>query len=244
MYKRPLFSLAGNAVKFTETGGVRISVERVGGSAARPRLAFLVDDTGPGVAPEARTRIFEEFGHADSSDAVRQDGAGLGLAVVRKLAAAMDGSVKVESRPDGAATGGGARFRFEAAFAAVAVARDKPLRGQTVAVRAVDPFVLSAARAQIEASGGVVANDAPVTLVDHADAPAGALAALPSSGRGIVLLKPAERDLIARYRAVGFHGYLIKPLRRASLAERVLAAVGAEAPDKTCLLYTSPSPRD
>lgn len=238
--RQVLFNLAGNAVKFTETGGVRISVERVGGSAARPRLAFLVDDTGPGVAPEARTRIFEEFGHADSSDAVRQDGAGLGLAVVRKLAAAMDGSVKVESRPDAAATGGGARFRFEAAFAAVAVARDKPLRDQTVAVRAVDPFVLSAARAQIEASGGVVADAAPVTLVDHADAPAGALAALPSSGRGIVLLNPAERDLIARYRAVGFHGYLIKPLRRASLAERVLAAIGAEAPDKSSAHCAAP----
>lgn len=238
--RQVLFNLAGNAVKFTETGGVRISVERVGGSAARPRLAFLVDDTGPGVAPEARTRIFEEFGHADSSDAVRQDGAGLGLAVVRKLAVAMDGSVKVESRPDGAATGGGARFRFEAAFTAVAVACDKPLRGQTVAVRAIDPFVLSAARAQIEASGGVLADAAPVTLVDHADAPAGALADLPSSGRGIVLLKPAERDLIARYRAVGFHGYLIKPLRRASLAERVLAAVGAEAPDKASAHCAAP----
>ena len=72
------------------------------------------------------------------------------------------------------------------------------------------------------------------------DAPAGALAALPSSGRGIVLLKPAERDLIARYRAAGFHGYLIKPLRRASLAERVLAAIGAEAPDKASTHCAAP----
>lgn len=238
--RQVLFNLAGNAVKFTEIGGVRITVEHAGGSAGRPRLAFLVDDTGPGVAPEARARIFEEFGHADSSDAVRHDGAGLGLAVVRKLAAAMEGSVRVEDRPDGAASGRGARFRFEAAFAAVAVARDKPLRGQTVAVRAVDPFVLSAAHAQIEASGGVVADAAPVTLVDHADAPTGALAAPPSSGRGIVLLKPAERDLIARYRAAGFHGYLIKPLRRGSLAERVLAAVGAEAPDKSSAHCAAP----
>ena len=47
------------------------------------------------------------------------------------------------------------------------------------------------------------------------------------AGRAIVLLKPSERDLIARYRSAGFHGYLIKPLRRASLAERVLAAAGA-----------------
>ena len=231
--RQVLFNLAGNAVKFTETGGVRITVERAGGSAARPRLAFLVDDTGPGVAPEARARIFEEFGHADSSDAVRHDGAGLGLAVVRKLAAAMEGSVRVEDRPDGATSGKGARFRFEAAFAAVAVARDKPLRNHKVAVRSPDPFVLSAAGAQIEASGGTIADQAPVTLIDHAGASAGSLAALPATGRGIVLLKPSERDLIARYRSAGFHGYLIKPLRRASLAEQVLAAVGAETGDRS-----------
>jgi CheY-like chemotaxis protein len=238
--RQVLFNLAGNAVKFTETGGVRITVERAGGSAARPRLAFLVDDTGPGVAPEARARIFEEFGHADSSDAVRHDGAGLGLAVVRKLAAAMDGSVKVEDRPDGVTSGGGARFRFEAAFAAVAVARDKPLRNQTVAVRSADPFVLSAATAQIEASGGTVADTAPVTLIDHAGASGGDLAVLPASGRGIVLLKPSERDLIARYRSSGFHGYLIKPLRRASLAERVLATICAETADRS--VATTPAP--
>ena len=65
-----LFNLAGNAVKFTQAGGVRIAVERCGGTRARPRLAFLVEDTGPGVPVEARARIFEEFGHADASDAV------------------------------------------------------------------------------------------------------------------------------------------------------------------------------
>ncbi|HUH11027.1 MAG TPA: histidine kinase dimerization/phospho-acceptor domain-containing protein, partial [Brevundimonas sp.] len=61
--RQVLFNLAGNAVKFTETGGVHIKIERAGGSAARPRLAFIIDDTGPGVPVEARGRIFEEFGH-------------------------------------------------------------------------------------------------------------------------------------------------------------------------------------
>ncbi|MFW8695535.1 ATP-binding protein, partial [Mesorhizobium japonicum] len=103
--------------------------------------------------PEARDRIFEEFGHADSSDAVRHDGAGLGLAVVRKLAAAMDGTVQVEDRPDGP----GARFRFIAPFDVVAAPRGRPLEGQTVAVRSPHPFILSAAVEQIAASGGLVA---------------------------------------------------------------------------------------
>lgn len=226
--RQVLFNLAGNAVKFTETGGVRISVERAGGLASRPRLAFVIDDTGPGIPPEARTRIFEEFGHVDASDASRFGGAGLGLAVVRRLAEAMDGQVEVADRPDGP----GARFRFTAEFAAVRGAkRSRDLAGHVVAVISADPFVRAAAAAQIEASGGQVAADAPVVLIDHAARPEGhALvtrpAGLAADLRAIVLLKPEERERIAAYRSAGFHGYLIKPLRRASLAERVLAALG------------------
>ncbi|MBD3833015.1 response regulator [Brevundimonas bullata] len=221
--RQVLFNLAGNAVKFTDRGGVRLTVERAGGTAARPRLAFVVDDTGPGVPEEARTRIFDEFGHADASDAARFDGAGLGLAVVRRLAQAMGGTVTVADRPDGP----GARFRFEAAFPiAETEPRARLLDGVAVAVRTPDPFVRQAATAQIEASGGRVARQAGVTLIDHAMAEDGALMVRPSQGEAIILLKPSERDLVDRYRAAGFHGYLIKPLRRASLAERVLAAAG------------------
>ena len=221
--RQVLFNLAGNAVKFTETGGVRIAVERTGGSEASPRLAFVIDDTGPGVPAEARARIFEEFGHVDASDASRFGGAGLGLAVVSKLAAAMQGSVTVTDRPDGP----GARFRFEATFdvSAGAAVRGTPLAGQAVAVVSPDPFVRATAIDQIEASGGTVRADADIVLIDHAAREnTQGLASRPAAGRAVVLLKPSERDLIARYRGLGFHGYLIKPLRRASLAERVLAA--------------------
>jgi signal transduction histidine kinase len=128
--RQVLFNLAGNAVKFTDAGGVRIAVERIGGSRARPRLAFIVDDTGPGVPAEARERIFEEFGHVDASDATRFGGAGLGLAVVRRLAEAMGGTVAVTDRPrqDNSDVSTGSRFRFEAAFDAVAgaAARTSP----------------------------------------------------------------------------------------------------------------------
>jgi CheY-like chemotaxis protein len=229
--RQVLFNLAGNAVKFTDAGAVRIAVERAGGTAARPILAFIVDDTGPGVPPEARARIFEEFGHVDASDATRFGGAGLGLAVVRRLATAMGGTVTVADRPaqggPGGCPGGGSRFRFEAAFdAAPAVKRLQSLKGVAVAVRTPDAFVRGAARDQITASGGRVSTTAAVSLIDHAGAVPGGLVEVPTTGRGVVLLKPSERDLIARYRAAGFHGYLIKPLRRASLAERVLAAAG------------------
>ncbi|RZJ89641.1 MAG: hybrid sensor histidine kinase/response regulator, partial [Brevundimonas sp.] len=161
--RQVLFNLAGNAVKFTETGGVRIAVERAGGTDAQPRLAFTIDDTGPGVPETARARIFEEFGHVDASDATRHGGAGLGLAVVRRLAEAMDGTVVVSDRPHGS----GARFRFEAPFpAASQVARGRPLAGRALAVRTPDAFVRAAAVAQIEASGGAVTDEAAVTLID------------------------------------------------------------------------------
>ncbi|KQS57732.1 histidine kinase [Brevundimonas sp. Leaf363] len=226
--RQVLFNLAGNAVKFTETGGVRIAVERAGGTDTAPRLAFIIDDTGPGVPEAARARIFEEFGHVDASDATRHGGAGLGLAVVRRLAEAMGGGVTVADRPDGP----GARFRFEAAFPAVSQGeRGRPLAGRALAVRTPDAFVRAAAVAQIEASGGAAAEAAAVTLVDHALAATEGrmLAAPPATGRGVILLTPGQRDLIARYRRAGFHGYLIKPLRRSSLVERALAAFGAAA---------------
>jgi CheY-like chemotaxis protein len=253
--RQVLFNLAGNAVKFTATGGVRIAVERVSGPDARPILAFIVDDTGPGVPPEARARIFEEFGHVDASDATRFGGAGLGLAVVARLAQAMGGSVTVQDRPaeDHLAEGGalnagqGSRFRFEAAFdASDAAPRVRSLAGVSATVRSPNPFVARAARDQILTSGGTVAETAPVTLIDHAGAPKGELAALPETGQGVVLLKPSERDLIARYRAAGFHGYLIKPLRRESLAQRLLAAQGPTTTGEAAPLkgLSGPAPED
>jgi len=232
--RQVLFNLAGNAVKFTVSGGVSITVERAGGTASRPRLAFIVEDTGPGIPPEARERIFEEFGHVDASDATQFGGAGLGLAVVRKLAEAMGGSVRVAGRPGGP----GSRFLFEAPFS---VARDRAPRarsldGVRIAVQSPDIMVTQAAAAQITASGGFVDDMAAITLVDHARAAidGAELVEPPALGHAIVLLKPSERELIARYRSSGFNGYLIKPLRRASLSERVLAASQAGSPGYAC----------
>lgn len=216
--RQVLFNLAGNAVKFTDAGGVMIRIERT-----LAGLGFIVDDTGPGVPRAARRRIFEEFGHVDASDAARFDGAGLGLAVVRKLADAMGGTVGVEDWPGGP----GARFRFEAPFPMVdETPRLKMLEGLAVEVRSTSPLVTEAAEAQVRACGGRIELGAPVVLVDHVGP---GLLPVPSGAKGLILLKPGERDLIPRYRAAGFHGYLIKPLRRASIAERVLAALGSGA---------------
>ncbi|THD64603.1 response regulator [Phenylobacterium sp.] len=226
-----LLNFAGNAVKFTETGGVLVGVVPGDGG----RLRFTVEDTGPGVTTDQRDRIFEAFAQADPAHA-HMGGAGLGLAIARRLALAMDGEVGVEARPHG-----GSCFWFEAAFRpAAAPAPVAGLAGRRVGVASSNPMVREAAWRQIEACDGqpVAAADldhliahtqfGDVILVDHALATGSRLLRRPPERRAIILLAPDERALIGRYRRSGFAGYLIKPLRRASLAERVLIAAGAE----------------
>jgi signal transduction histidine kinase len=89
-----LLNLAGNAVKFTERGGVRIDAH-----ATAQGVAVAVSDSGIGIAPEALTHIFEEFRQVDSRTTRRYGGAGLGLAISRRLAEEMGGSISVESVP-------------------------------------------------------------------------------------------------------------------------------------------------
>ncbi|HEY3947618.1 response regulator [Phenylobacterium sp.] len=229
--RQVLLNFAGNAVKFTEAGGVLIAARRTEGGALR----FAVDDTGPGVSADQQERIFEAFAQADPAHA-HMGGAGLGLAIARRLALAMDGEVGVEDRP-----GGGARFWLEAGFRpAGEAAAAADLGGRKVGIISPNPIVREAAAQQIEACGGapVVAADlddlmahtrfGDVILVDHALAPGARLLRRPPERRSIILLSPEERALIGRYRRAGFAGYLIKPLRRASLAERVLIAAGAD----------------
>ncbi|HEX5378366.1 MAG TPA: response regulator, partial [Phenylobacterium sp.] len=220
--RQVLLNFAGNAVKFTTTGGVLLSVSEAGPG----RLRFTCSDTGPGVPPADRERIFEAFAQSDPAhDGAQLGGAGLGLAIARTLAEAMGGEVGVTDAP-----GGGAAFWMEAAIPHRSGPVGRPLAGRVVGVVSPNPVVAEAARRQIEACGGAplvarsgaVPMEAEVLLVDHALDPAGP----PDSRPAIILLTPEARGRIEEYRAKGFAGYLIKPLRRASLAERVLAAAG------------------
>jgi signal transduction histidine kinase/CheY-like chemotaxis protein len=91
-----LFNLLGNALKFTEQGSVRLSLE----NAEAGRLRIRVADTGMGLTLEQRERLFQPFMQADNTTTRRFGGTGLGLSLVRLLAEAMQGDVTVESTPD------------------------------------------------------------------------------------------------------------------------------------------------
>jgi PAS domain S-box-containing protein len=95
MVRQVLANLLGNAVKFTATGGVSVRLRREAAEA----VLLEVSDTGPGIAPELRERIFEPFFQVDPSTTRAQGGVGLGLALSREYARLLGGELTVRSRP-------------------------------------------------------------------------------------------------------------------------------------------------
>ncbi|MAT14922.1 MAG: hypothetical protein CMJ46_06590 [Planctomyces sp.] len=102
-FRQILTNIVGNAVKFTESGGVSISAEYVihGGQS---ELIVQVKDTGIGIAPKNLATIFEPFMQADNTVTRRFGGTGLGLSISRKMARALDGDISVESMYGGGST--------------------------------------------------------------------------------------------------------------------------------------------
>lgn len=113
--RQVLLNLIGNAVKFTERGGVTVALRPIDEG---PELLFEVRDTGPGIAPERRATLFEPFSQPDPMVAARHGGSGLGLSICRRLVRLMDGDIGVAGIP-----GDGAVFWFTAALPAAASAR-------------------------------------------------------------------------------------------------------------------------
>ncbi|MEF3697636.1 ATP-binding protein [Desulfolutivibrio sp.] len=121
--KQILFNLVGNALKFTDTGGVRVRLARVAAEEAPDEtvLDLIVEDTGVGIASEAQARIFEPFRQAGDSFERRSQGTGLGLVIVRRLAEAMGGFVHLYSRE-----GEGTRFTVRVRLGRSAVTDPEP----------------------------------------------------------------------------------------------------------------------
>ena len=107
--KQVLLNLIGNGVKFTEKGGVTLSLQRVPEEDQNlpPRVCFTVTDTGIGMAPSALSHIFQPFHQVDSTRSRLRGGTGLGLAISQRITQAMGGSIEASSR-----VGVGSSFSF------------------------------------------------------------------------------------------------------------------------------------
>jgi signal transduction histidine kinase len=92
--RQVMLNLLGNGVKFTDKGEVRVRAWR---DPATEEARVLIEDTGIGIAPERRARLFTKFGQADSSFSRRSKGTGLGLAITQVLVRNMGGTITVES---------------------------------------------------------------------------------------------------------------------------------------------------
>ena len=245
--RQVLLNLAGNAIKFTATGGVALIVEP---GIWPNEISFLVRDTGIGIAPEAQQRIFREFEQADERTVRNYGGTGLGLSISERIVRRMGGRITLDSAP-----GRGSTFEVaiplvvsnsaataEPAFAAPDL-RDKPV--MLVAAQTIEASLVAR---RLERWGAQICTltDTAVALallperawhaiiVDHSLGAAeverlGEAARFHASHR-IVMLTPAARHDMPVAAHGPFTGYLVKPLRTASLAARLALPEAVDAP--------------
>jgi len=233
--RQVLLNLAGNAVKFTDKGGLAIIVSP--GDAA-DEIAFAVTDTGIGIPEEAQARIFGEFEQVDNASTRRFGGTGLGLAICKRIVDRMGGRVGVSSHPGGGSTFT-ATLRLPRSPEAEGRSFEAPdLTGCTVLIAGSSRFEvpLAAERLARWSAEMYMAPDAHAAMAQLSRRPWNALVVDRALGaaetqalaqaardrvvRRIVLIKPDQRDELEELRAAGFSGYLIKPIRLVSLAER------------------------
>ena len=244
-----LTNLAGNALKFTQSGEIAIEAFPIALQAGRALLSFEVRDTGMGMEPEMLQQLFEPFRQGDASTTRSHGGTGLGLTIVRALVELMEGRLDVSSSP-----GRGSIFTFTLPFDAIYDAVDpaSPTRvshhGKRVLVMDDNSTNRRVLRGQLQPAGLVVAEAATgaQTLQSLRDAQrdgqafdvvivddqmpdcdgltfASQVRSRPELARTqLILLTSMERyDSVKSLAHAGFAGYLTKPVR----ARELLACV-------------------
>lgn len=233
--RQVLFNVVGNAVKFTETGGVALRV-----TAERDVVRIAVRDTGPGIQPEAQARIFEAFEQAEHGHSRRHEGAGLGLAISRRLMEAGGGSLELTSEP-----GDGSTFmitipvpgfvpdapRMPDAGRCVIAMRDGPERDCLVAALGDIGIAVVDGEATTSSNLAEQARDTDFAIIDTREEAFRLSDDQPSGIALIALIEAAERGSIgARFKADG-HSYLTRPVRQSTLARVTDAILSNEAMD-------------
>lgn len=234
--KQILFNLVGNAVKYTPSGGVRLDIAGDTDSEGRARLVMTVRDTGPGISETDQATLFQQFERGAAEREGREEGAGLGLAMVKRLAEAMQGEVGLESR-----LGDGAVFWVSLPLAVrTGPSASRPLSGTTLSVACPNPVLRSALADQARAMGATTREIArPERLSDAADS-----VLLIADGwadrvgeararRAIVLVDAARKEAVRSAPPPGIQGWLVTPVRRASLARFAAGALEASRDGKT-----------
>ena len=245
--RQVLMNLIGNAIKFTDAGGVLVAVTMAGEGETR-RIRFAVADTGPGLCSEDVERIFEEFEQGDGTSTRRHGGAGLGLAISRHIALSVGGSISVSSEP-----GKGSEFVFEMPASGAetgASARTTSLAGRKIILISENVVEAEAIARTVQSCGGIVeiacsvaqastfAGSIDTLLIDAAleRGDGRVLKRMRAAGfaaaKAVTLIAPTDRGVLGRLRASGYSTFLARPVRGDTLI-RVLSSpanVGASVP--------------
>ena len=250
--RQVLLNLLSNAIKFTQSGGINVSVTSRALNDGRVEVKFSVADTGPGMSTDDVARLFVPFQQLDGSHARQHGGAGLGLAISKRLTELMGGAIGVETAP-----GRGSTFHFtiagEAAALEVAQAteREQPRRKRGASLRillaedeAINRIVtlgmlqhlgyqadavnngIEVLQALEREPYDVVLMDIQMPGLDGLEVTRRIRAANGERPHIIALTAHALSGDRERCHAAGMNGYLSKPLGMNEL-EDALAAVGA-----------------
>jgi signal transduction histidine kinase/CheY-like chemotaxis protein len=230
-------NLAGNAVKFTENGGVGVYVTRRGAD-----LSIAIKDTGPGIPAARLGAIFEEFEQVDGGHNRKHGGTGLGLAISRRLARLMGGDVTASSVEQMGSTftlslpvlADGPQIALKSPVSgpnAVLIVSDGPFEGQFLgayleAYYGASGCTIRFASSVEDALSEIAQTPPDLLMMDAAFGGQSAsivVAAARKAGcqRRLVLLSPYERRSFGAPASAGFDGYLVKPVRRRSLSAQL-----------------------
>jgi PAS domain S-box-containing protein len=248
--RQVLLNLVGNSIKFTERGEILVELTLGRTQADGVVLNIAVEDTGIGIQPDQRARIFESFHQVDGSMTRARGGSGLGLAITRQLVELMGGKISVESE-----FGRGSRFSFTAALklpagiaepAPLARRMPRPLTALVADANAVSAHIISQYFAEWRVDGTIASSldetDAVLREAEAAGAPFGAVV-LDVRGLGpealdlaksvraraprteVILLVGLDRYMVDRgLETVGALSILPKPVHPTELFDALAAA--------------------
>ncbi len=231
--RQVLTNLVGNAIKFTKEGGVFLSVEVEHGEES-DALRFSVRDTGIGVPKDLRTKIFEEFVQADSSERRHNEGYGLGLTISKKLVHAMGGEIGFMDAPTA-----GSIFWMSLPLGEQVPPREeeKVLTGKKIAIVSSSDILSAGLKHQLAESGAEIVEARFLETMHESicdlvifDAEWNTAQDIPDvSNIGIpvcALLPPEHRAERSALHEKGIKNFLTKPVRHKSLETRLQAALG------------------
>lgn len=228
-----LFNLVGNALKFTETGSVLVDLDYQDGT-----LHLDIYDSGPGISEPNQKSLFNAFQQVNHEDAQKDGGVGLGLAIVHRICGAMSGDISVSSQI-GVGTCFSVRLPFQQAPSKDNFPANDAIDGRVVLVGLPTATTLAAA-ATLGRAGATVLNVLPPEaalkadaklILANADLPKRTLRALCKAAPTLIVLRHEDRAEMPRFRTLGAAGWLLRPLRAASLIERAGIAISGGQPN-------------